>query len=124
MSKALDKMLKEATNTGTRPSVLALARQFGLANTTFRRHFPEIARQLTDARASPAAHTPGPRPVSRYDTLIARNARLRRANQNLTAQLKLAAAQIQWLALESCRLRQELEGATGVTRIGSPGLPR
>ncbi|MFI9754724.1 hypothetical protein [Streptomyces collinus] len=42
---ALTRLRQTATDTGKRPTVLAAqAREFGLSNTTFRRHFPDIAR--------------------------------------------------------------------------------
>lgn len=114
---ALTRLRQTATETGKRPTVLALAREFGLSNTTFRRHFPDIARDIAEAaRASaPTAVTP----VSHYDLLVARNAKLKRRNKELTAHLTLAAARIQQVTLDNQRLKQQLEAATGVTRIGA-----
>jgi transposase-like protein len=116
---AMEQLLSKARGTGTQPSVLALARQFGLTNTTFRRHFPELAKEIAAARSTPSGEAPATSPgATRYDRLVARNAKLRRANQGLTDHLKIAAAHIQRLTLENHRLRQELEGAANVTRIG------
>jgi hypothetical protein len=43
---ALAKLQADAQGTGRQPAVLALARQLGLANTTFRRNFPDITADL------------------------------------------------------------------------------
>ncbi|MFE0207355.1 hypothetical protein [Streptomyces sp. NPDC058985] len=116
---ALTRLRHTAIDTGKRPTVLALAREFGLSNTTFRRHFPDIARDIAEAArtSAPAADTP----TSHYDQLVARNAKLRRRNKELTAHLTLAAARIQQVTLDNQRLKQQLEAATGVTRIGTHG---
>lgn len=112
----LDDLLRACQENGTRPSVLALAALVGLGNTTFRRRFPEVADEIATHRR-PTAHPPatgGPRP---YDSLVARNARLRRSNRELTTQLKLAAAQIQYLAIRNERLSRALEDHSAVTRL-------
>jgi hypothetical protein len=106
--------LTEAT--GKPPTVLALAGQLGLSNTTFRRHFPDIAADLKQRRArdpaSPAAA------ASRFDQLQHDNAALRRDNRQLREHLDLAAANIQRLTLENHRLRQQLEATAKVTTMG------
>ncbi|GAB3943897.1 hypothetical protein GCM10029976_067190 [Kribbella albertanoniae] len=112
----LREQLDRAEQTGGRPSVLALARHFGLSNTTFRRHFPSIASEIGTARTTPPPEDQ-PRGASRYDRLVERNAKLRRANRDLSDHIKLAAAHIQRLALENARLTQRLEAASKVTRI-------
>jgi hypothetical protein len=96
-----------------------------MSNTTFRRHFPQQAEEISEARSStePLAGE-AEKPPSRYDVLIIRNARLRRANQTLTGNLRLAAAQIQRLGIENARLREALEASSNITRIGGPGNPR
>ncbi|WP_405876805.1 MULTISPECIES: hypothetical protein [unclassified Streptomyces] len=116
---ALTRLRQTATDTGKRPTVLALAREFGLSNTTFRRHFPDIARDIAEAArtSAPEADTP----TSHYDQLVARNAKLKRRNKELIAHLTLAAARIQQVTLDNQRLKQQLEAATGVTRIGTHG---
>ncbi|WP_328373637.1 hypothetical protein OG800_50665 (plasmid) [Streptomyces sp. NBC_00445] len=87
-----------------------------LTNTTFRRRYPEIAREIADHRATPAAPRSGP---TEQDRPVARNAKLRRRNRELTTQLALAAAQIQHLALHNERLQEALEEASNVTSINS-----
>lgn len=120
--KRLDEMLLTCENEGTRPSVLRLARSLGLSNTTFRRQYPEIAQEISGRRsAPPAATTSEP---SAYDKLVARNAKLRRRNQELTEQLKLAAAQIQHLALTGARLQEALEAQSKITHIDGRGRRR
>jgi transposase-like protein len=123
VQKATEELLDLAREHGTRPSVLALARQFGLANTTFRRHFPDCARQVAGFRNTPPSGSTGQPGTSRYDQLIARNARLRRANRNLADHLAIAAANIQRLTLENQRLRRELEASAKVSRIGTMRRP-
>lgn len=114
--KILREHLDRAAQTGNRPGVVALARHFGLTNTTFRRHFPDVAKEISAARtASPSEDRA--RDTTRYDRLVARNAKLRRTNQELQAHIKLAAAHIQRLALENTRLTEQLEADAKVTRI-------
>ncbi|MEU9271918.1 hypothetical protein AB0E04_41915 [Streptomyces sp. NPDC048251] len=114
--KHLQEVLDTCRETNTRPSVLLLARRLNLTNTTFRRRYPEIAREIADYRATPAAPRSGP---TEHDRLVARNAKLRRRSRELTTQLALAAAQIQHLALRNERLQEALEEASNVTSINS-----
>ncbi|MCG7523981.1 hypothetical protein MHW47_05935 [Streptomyces sp. OfavH-34-F] len=107
-------MLKICCQTNTRPSVLALARQLGLSNTTFRRRFPDIAQELGTLRSAAASTTDGP---SEPDRLIARNAKLRRRNHGLADELALAIAQIQHLALRIEGLEEVVKSASNVTSI-------
>ncbi|MFG2472326.1 hypothetical protein ACGFXB_43805 [Streptomyces canus] len=116
-----DQYLNDRHSNGKRPSVLALATRLGLSNTTFRRHFPHLAKDISALRSSPstspAGHNARPSP---YDILIARNAKLRRTNRTLTDNLHYAAAQLQRLALDNARLRQALEASHNITRIDTP----
>lgn len=116
VAKALDEVLEAARSSGRQPSVLELARRVGLSNTTLRRNFPDAVSKIAAARQPQDAPTTseGPSPNER---LIARNAKLRRANQELTATMKLAVAQIHRLSVENHRLRAELEAATAVTHL-------
>ncbi|MFF3128060.1 hypothetical protein ACFVRD_38540 [Streptomyces sp. NPDC057908] len=115
---ALDELRQRAGDNGTQPSVLALASKFGMSNTTFRRHFPDIAKEIAALRSAPP--TPGAQSEpTRYDRLVARNAKLKRHNRELTETLTLAACHIQRITLENQKLREELEAATGVTRLTS-----
>ncbi|MFI5979214.1 hypothetical protein [Streptomyces sp. NPDC051452] len=113
--------LNDCHTNGKRPSVLALATRLGLSNTTFRRHFPQLAKDISALRSSPSTSPTGhdARP-SPYDILIARNTKLRRANQALADNLHYAAAHIQRLALDNARLRQALETSHHITRIDNP----
>ncbi|MFI5864659.1 hypothetical protein [Streptomyces sp. NPDC051546] len=112
--KHLQEVLDACRETNTRPSVLMLARRLDLTNTTFRRRYPEIAREIADHRAAPTTPRSGP---TEHDRLVARNAKIRRRNRDLTSQLALAAAQIQHLALRNERLQEALEEASNVTSI-------
>ena len=114
--KALDELVRHADETGTAPSVLALARRFALSNTTFRRHYPDIAQLVSDVRRV-APSDPARGGAARYDTLVARNAMLRRANRTLADHVKIAAAHIQRLTLENAQLRQELHAAAKVSSL-------
>jgi hypothetical protein len=114
--KHLQEVLDTCRETNKQPSVLMLARRLDLTNTTFRRRYPDIAREIADHRAAPTTPHSGP---TAHDRLVARNAKLRRHNRELTTQLALAAAQIQNLALRNERLQEALEETSNVTSISS-----
>lgn len=61
---------------GKPPTVLALARHPGLANTTFRRRSPDVANELNQHRSQPSPHAPPP--VSEFAQLKRDNAPLTR----------------------------------------------
>ena len=119
--QAMGELAAEASATGRRPTVLGLARRFGLANATFWRHFPDIANEVRHAtRTREGADPPG---ASRYEELKNENAELRRANTDLTEHLALAVANIQRLTLDNRLLREALETTQKVTRLPSrPGI--
>lgn len=119
--QAMGELAAEASATGRRPTVLGLARRFGLANATFWRHFPDIANEVRHAtRTRVGADPPG---ASRYEELKNKNAELRRANTDLTEHLALAVANIQRLTLDNHLLREALETTQKVTRLPSrPGI--
>lgn len=119
--KHLQEVLESCRESNTAPSVLMLARRLGLTNTTLRRRYPEIAREIADHRAAPTTLRSGP---TEHDRLVARNAKLRRCNRELTAQLALAAAQVQHLALANKRLTEALEAQSNITRIDGRGRQR
>lgn len=98
------------------PTVIALAKEVGLTNSTFWRYFPDIAPQVADARRNiPGPVVPGT-PTSVGDA-PADSRRLRTENSYLREQLTIAAAHIQYLTLENHTLRDELEQASTVTRL-------
>ncbi len=121
--KALDELLQRAEETGTAPSVLALARQFALSNTTFRRHYPDIARQVSDVRRVAPSESPARGNAGCHDSLVARNAMLRRANRTLSEHLKIAAAHIQRLSLVNAQLQDELHAVAKVSSIVDRNRP-
>jgi AraC-like DNA-binding protein len=104
--------------TGKPPTVLALARHLGLANTTFRRHFPDITTELTRQR-SPAPADSDPVAASRFEKIQRENTELRRARRELAEHLELAIANIQRLTLDNHHLRQQLHAATKITHINA-----
>jgi len=101
---------------GKPASALALAKHLGLANTTFRRQFPDIAADLRRIRSTEPGRE-GAQDSSPYQELKQHNAKLRRDIEELTAHLELAVANIQRLSLENHRLRRERDEATHVTPI-------
>lgn len=107
-----------ASETGRRPSVLALATRLGLANTTFRRNYPDICAELTAIERTPSGTTA----VDAYSKVQADNARLRRTNRDLAEQLELAIAAIQRLSIDNGLLRAALHDARAVTPL--PRRPR
>jgi hypothetical protein len=114
---ALGQLRIDAGSTGRRPSAISLARHFGLANTTFRRHFPDIAGQLTatTTEGTPDNTAPGQLEVLRNDL-----ARLRQHNRHLHDHLELAVANIQRLTTDNHHLRELLEAARGIRHLPNP----
>ncbi|AXB45273.1 hypothetical protein [Amycolatopsis albispora] len=102
---------------GKPPTVVALARHLGLANTTFRRNFPDITTDLHPLR-SPSSPE-GPIGVSQFEQLKRDNDKLRRNNHDLTEHLEIAVANIQRLTLDNDKLQRQLEAAADVTRINT-----
>lgn len=119
---ALDLLQKGESSTGRRPNVVTLARSLGLANTTFRRNFPAIVEELATPQivAASTADIAGPFVGNLSDV----NIRLRAENHQLREQQGLACAQIQRLSIECQQLREQLEKATDVARIGPANPPR
>ncbi len=114
---AADALIAEVRQTGGRPSVLALTRRFGLSNSTFRRHFPDIARELAQVRRTPTPEVSTSADGQRYTKLQDQNADLRRRNAELSNQVELAIATIQRLTLRNHQLTLELEAGSNVTPI-------
>lgn len=115
--QALDKVLARADLDGHRPSVLAVARELGLPNSTFRRTFPDIAREVGNARRTPKVESPESPAATEQEKLVARNAKLRCDNQRLSEHLDLAIANVVRLTLTVRQLQGELEAVSGVSRI-------
>lgn len=118
---ALAQLQADAADTGRQPAVLSLARQLGLANTTFRRNFPDIAADLASQAAERRQAPPEP---GHRDQLEEENARLRQENRQLREQIEAAAAVIQRITLVNHQLRQEVEAAAKVARLGDQLLPQ
>jgi hypothetical protein len=119
---AAREIIDQARQTGHRPSVLAVARRFGLSNTTFRRNFPDVARELAEQRRTPPTAVEGSAAATRENTLRELHTTLLREKENLREHLELAAANIMRLTLQNRQLRRELEAASKVTR--SPPGPK
>ncbi|MGV9362053.1 hypothetical protein [Amycolatopsis sp. NPDC003731] len=99
--------------TGRTPSALALATRLGLANTTFRRNFPDVCAEL--ARTPRTAADSGA--LDAYTRLQEDNARLRRRVRELAEHVELAVATIQRLAIDNSRLHNALAEAHQVKRL-------
>jgi transposase-like protein len=115
--QAFTKLVEQARRNGHQPSVLALARQFDLSNTTFRRHYPEIVKELGAIRRAPTIECTDSPAATEHARVIARNAKLRRDNHQLRQHLDLAAANIARLTIDNHQLRQQLEQAHRITHI-------
>ncbi|MFG1858927.1 hypothetical protein ACGFJT_44330 [Actinomadura geliboluensis] len=114
-------VIEQAHERGRRPAVTALAAALGLNNTTFWRHFPDIARQVVD-QAKNTAPASGQDP-SRHAKLTEDLARLKRDNAQLKHDLQRAKAVIQRLALENEGLRSRSSNVIPFERSGpaNPG---
>ncbi|MGC0367085.1 transposase-like protein [Rhodococcus sp. 27YEA15] len=120
VSAELAELVAESAERGVLPSVLALARRLGIANTTLRRNFPEAVEVLTKHRQADRG-TPTPaEPTSHLQNLELENRKLRTRNRELTEQIALASSQIQQLSLEAHHLRVELHQRTAITTIATP----
>lgn len=120
VSAELAELVTESTERGVLPSVLALARRLGIANTTLRRNFPEAVEALTKHRQTDRS-TPTPtEPTSHIQHLELENRKLRTRNRELTEQIALASSQIQQLSIEGHHLRTELHHRNSVTTISTP----
>ncbi|WP_125787168.1 hypothetical protein [Amycolatopsis sp. WAC 01375] len=86
MYAAIDRYRDEA---GRSPSTLAVATRLGLANTTFRRNFPDIVAEFAVAKTTAADSAVA---ADAFTALRKDNARLRLANQEHTEHLELATA--------------------------------
>jgi transposase-like protein len=110
-------LFDEAAAQGTTPTVVALAKRLGLTNSTFWRHFPDIANELRTTVRGPNPDVPASPAARRFAELEQRNAELTRDNRQLTEHLDLAVANLQRLTLDNHQMRQTLESAGKVTRI-------
>lgn len=98
-------------------NVLALAREVGLSNTTFRRNYPEIVKELSEIRRTPLTDVADSPAATEHARLVARNAKLRRANRELREQMGMATAGLARLTLDNHLLKEQLEKALQITRI-------
>lgn len=107
-------MLADTAAGGPRPTVLALARNLGLTNATFWRHYHDIATELRRRAASGIQAAP----VRHQNPLPSQNAALRRERDHLASQLEAALSHLRRLTIDNAELRRELETARAITRIG------
>lgn len=116
VADTLHAVLETAAADGTRPTVVELARRVGLSNSTFWRHYPDVANQLRDT-ARRSTSRPAGTEASSSQRAQERAATLIRDNEQLREHLELAAATIARLTLDNHQLRQALEAAQAVTGI-------
>lgn len=119
VQRALYELLDETSAEGVRPTVVSLARRLGLANTTFWRHFPDLANQIRENARTPSPASPTSAAALRMAELERRYAEAVRDNRNLRDNLDLAVANIQRLTLDNRQLRQALETQQKITTIGA-----
>jgi AcrR family transcriptional regulator len=118
--EVLAQMRAEAARGGPAPSVLALARRLGLSNTTFWRHYRDIATEIRHVAQADTAPADGPAlHLGRGAQLAAENARLRLERERLAGQVEAALGHLRRLAIDNARLRADLEQARGVISLGS-----
>ena len=123
--EVLAQMRAEAAGGGPTPSVLALARRLGLSNTTFWRHYRDIATEIRHMAQADTAPADGLalRP-DRSAELAAENARLRLERDRLADQVEAALGHLRRLAIDNARLRADLEEARGITSLGTARASR
>jgi AcrR family transcriptional regulator len=117
--EVLAQMRAEAAAGGPAPSVLALARRLGLSNTTFWRHYRDIATEIRHSVHADTAPADGPAPrPGRSTELATENARLRLEHDRMAGQIEAALGHLRRLAIDNARLRRDLEEARGITSLG------
>ena len=118
VDRALERYLAECRDNGRRPSVLGLAANLRISDTSSAPTSPIRSGRSQESVASqtriPATSRTGPSP---YERLTARNAKLRRANQILTQNLHLAAAQVQRLSWTTPASAENSQNTASVTSI-------
>jgi hypothetical protein len=111
-------LLHRCQQTVTRPSVLALARQFGLSNTISAVTTPR-SHARSPSTVTPRTKTQPTSPAPRATTGSSNVTPDSGGPTDLTDLLRLAAAHIQRLTLHNDQLRHQLESANKITRIDS-----
>ncbi len=115
------RMLADAHASGPRPTVLALARKLGLTNTTFWRHYHDMAVELRRHGAQALQAVPAPdQNLGKASELASQNAALRRERDHLASQLEAALSHLRRLTTDNAELRSELESVRAITSIARP----
>lgn len=116
---AAQELLAAHRDGGPYPTVSGLARRFGINRTTFYRHYPEIVQAMLDAAEKQNSHTPRRRrPQPDSDTSEQTINRLRRENNDLRKHVEIYEEHIRMLTTQNHRLREQVETAAGVSRLG------
>lgn len=96
-----------------------LARDVGLANSTFWRHFPEIAQEVADERRTTLRSAPTSPTGSTTNNTP--DGALRKENAKLRDQIEVAVAHIQRLTIDNQALRDQLESQTHIVKFPRGG---
>jgi hypothetical protein len=108
-------VLREAADTGRRPTISAVERKLGITHPTFYRTFPDLIAWFKQQATSSTA-TPAPTPPSRTDP-IAQMANLRRDNEDLRRQVRIYAEALRQLTLDHAQLQEHVKAQTGVADL-------
>lgn len=107
---------------GPPPAAVTVARELGMSNATFWRHFPKVAQELADTRRAARRSDQRSTSLGENEGLRTDLARLRAEKTRREGEILSAAAEIQRLTLENHALRTELEKSVGVIplRVAPP----
>lgn len=112
--------LAQLRTSSNRPvTARALAEHVGLTNSTFWRHFPEIAQSVADERREALRGVSTSRAPATTEPAANAERRLRDENTALRSQLERAVAHIQRLTIENDDLRKQAEQASGIRGLRS-----
>lgn len=116
---AANELLAAHRSGGPYPTVSGLARRFGINRTTFYRHYADAVQEMLDAAEKQNPQQPRRRRAQpKKDTTDTTMKRLRRENSDLRRHLEIYEEHIRMVTKENQRLREQLETAAGVARLG------
>jgi hypothetical protein len=113
---AMDLVLREATETGHRPTITAVERRLEITHPTFYRTYPELIAWFKQRLQNQRSTRQGETETGRKDP-AAEMGRLRRENEDLRTLTKLYAEAIRQLTLDYAELEAKLNAQAGVTPL-------
>jgi chromosome segregation ATPase len=113
---AMDLVLREAAESGHRPTITAVERQLEIAHPTFYRNYPELIAWFKQRLQNQRSTHQGETQTARKDP-AAEIGRLRRENEDLRTLTKLYAEAIRQLTLAYAELEAKLNAQAGVTPL-------